>query len=166
MTEVNLYEQDFIAWVQQQTHLLRTRAFEQLDLENLAEEVECLIHTYQDFVEHHAYRLWYYLLTEKYEGFPDEGLRDWHRSKAGYHHSMLESFLESPYLQQYFAENYQEIYKRVAFNWCCGRLRRAFGDRGDWDLTKLPKTPPIPREQFLEHGDLYWLIQERLENQS
>jgi hypothetical protein len=155
MSKNNLYEQDFIAWVKQQVELLRTQAFDQLDLENLTEEVECLIHTYQDFVEHHAYRLWYYLLTEKYEGFPDDTIKDWHSSKAGYHHSMLESFLESPQLRQYFEKEYSEIYERVTFNWC--------SDRGDWDKTRLPKNPPIPIDDFLKDGNLYWLIQARLE---
>ena len=54
MANHSLYEQDFIAWVKQQVQLLQTRSFDQLDLENLAEEVECLIHQYQDFVKHHA----------------------------------------------------------------------------------------------------------------
>jgi hypothetical protein len=66
MANHSLYEQDFIAWVKQQVQLLQTRSFDQLDLENLTEEVECLIHQYQDFVKHHAARLWYYLLTRTF----------------------------------------------------------------------------------------------------
>lgn len=69
MANHSLYEQDFIAWVKQQVQLLQTRSFDQLDLENLTEEVECLIHQYQDFVKHHAARLWYYLFTERRQIF-------------------------------------------------------------------------------------------------
>ncbi|MBE9170540.1 DUF29 domain-containing protein [Pleurocapsales cyanobacterium LEGE 06147] len=153
MNENNLYEKDFITWIKQQVKLLQNRAFEQLDLENLIEEVECLVHQQQNLVEHHAYRLWYYLLTEKYEGFPSEEIRDWYRSKASYHYLMLKSFLEAPTLLEYFEEEYAEIYERVAFNWCC--------NRGDWDKIRLPPKPPIPSENFLEDGYLYWLLQER-----
>lgn len=155
MSSDNLYEQDFIALVQSQAELLRLRKFEQLDLDNLIEELECLIHTEQNLIRHHAYRLWYYLLTEKYEGFKDIGVKEWHSGKAGYHHSMLESFLESPQMMEYFRNNYLEIYQHVARNWCC--------DRGDWEKTLLPREPPIPLEKFLEDGNLYWLLEARKE---
>lgn len=39
---VNLYEQDFYAWTQGQAQLLRDSAWEQLDIQNLAEEIEAL----------------------------------------------------------------------------------------------------------------------------
>ncbi|MEB3119812.1 MAG: DUF29 family protein [Snowella sp.] len=44
MNQNNLYEKDFIAWIKQQAQLLESRHFEQLDLENLGEELLCLIH--------------------------------------------------------------------------------------------------------------------------
>ena len=153
MNQNSLYEKDFIAWIKQQAQLLKNHNFEQLDLENLVEELLCLIHQEQHFIDHHSYRLWYYLLTEKYEGFPSEAIQDWHRSKASYHYFMLKSLLESSSLLDYFEEEYEEIYQRVAFNWCC--------DRGDWDKIKLPPQPPISRVDFLEDGYLYWLLQER-----
>ena len=36
----SLYETDFFAWTQEQAQLLRERKFDDIDLENLAEEVE------------------------------------------------------------------------------------------------------------------------------
>jgi Domain of unknown function DUF29 len=38
----NLYEQDFYAWTQQQSHLLQHQQWHQLDLPNLIEEIESL----------------------------------------------------------------------------------------------------------------------------
>lgn len=37
-----LYESDFALWIDQQVELLRSRKFEQIDLENLIEEIECM----------------------------------------------------------------------------------------------------------------------------
>lgn len=37
-----LYEADFALWIDQQVELLRARKFEQLDLDNLIEEIECM----------------------------------------------------------------------------------------------------------------------------
>ncbi|ACK72041.1 protein of unknown function DUF29 [Gloeothece citriformis PCC 7424] len=39
MTKTKLYDDDFLLWSQQQAELLRSRQFDQLDLENLIEEV-------------------------------------------------------------------------------------------------------------------------------
>lgn len=36
----HLYEQDFYAWTQEQAKLLRSRVWDSLDIENLAEEIE------------------------------------------------------------------------------------------------------------------------------
>src|SRR5262249_9382148 len=41
-TKATLYEQDFYAWTQEQATLLRLRAVQDLDLTNLAEEIESL----------------------------------------------------------------------------------------------------------------------------
>ncbi|MDB9375094.1 DUF29 domain-containing protein [Nodularia sphaerocarpa] len=40
--KANLYETDFYAWTQQQSHLLRGNEWNQLDLPNLIEEIEAL----------------------------------------------------------------------------------------------------------------------------
>ncbi|WP_414552732.1 DUF29 domain-containing protein [Anabaena sp. CCY 0017] len=40
--KANLYETDFYAWTQQQSHLLRGQEWKQLDLPNLIEEIEAL----------------------------------------------------------------------------------------------------------------------------
>ncbi|MES2325618.1 MAG: DUF29 domain-containing protein [Pseudomonadota bacterium] len=37
-----LYEKDFARWLEQQGELLRSKKFDQLDLDNLIEEIECM----------------------------------------------------------------------------------------------------------------------------
>lgn len=39
---LNLYDQDFYAWTQEQAKLIKTKAFEKLDIANLFEEVESM----------------------------------------------------------------------------------------------------------------------------
>ncbi len=39
---LKLYDQDFYAWTQEQAELIKTKAFEQLDIANLLEEVESM----------------------------------------------------------------------------------------------------------------------------
>ena len=39
-TDPGSYENDFLLWIEQQVELLRTRKFEQLDLNNIIEEME------------------------------------------------------------------------------------------------------------------------------
>jgi hypothetical protein len=36
----NLYDEDVIAWAEQQSRLLRSRQWSQLDIDNIAEEIE------------------------------------------------------------------------------------------------------------------------------
>ena len=38
----SLYDRDFFAWCQEQARLLRTRQFDQIDVENVAEEIDSL----------------------------------------------------------------------------------------------------------------------------
>ena len=42
MGTLNLYEQDFYAWTQQQAQLIETRSFNQLDLVHLQEELRII----------------------------------------------------------------------------------------------------------------------------
>ena len=40
--ELNLYDQDFFAWTQEQAKLIKEKSFDKLDLINLLEEVESM----------------------------------------------------------------------------------------------------------------------------
>lgn len=42
MSTLNLYDQDFYAWTQQQAKFLKEKAFDKLDISNLFEEVESM----------------------------------------------------------------------------------------------------------------------------
>jgi hypothetical protein len=61
-TKTELYDQDFYAWTQEQAALLREGAVQELDLNNLAEEVEDMGHSQQDKLASHLLVLLTHLL--------------------------------------------------------------------------------------------------------
>jgi hypothetical protein len=61
-TKATLYDQDFYAWTQEQAALLREGAVHELDLPNLAEEIEDMGHSQQDKLASHLLVLLTHLL--------------------------------------------------------------------------------------------------------
>ena len=58
----DLYEADFVAWSEMQAELIRQRRFDELDLENIAEEIEDLGKSRRDQLETRMSRLIEHLL--------------------------------------------------------------------------------------------------------
>jgi hypothetical protein len=65
-TNTDLYDVDFYAWLQQQAALLKARQFAALDLDNLIDEVESLVHQEHRLLQHrldtlveHLYTWWW-----------------------------------------------------------------------------------------------------------
>jgi len=61
-TQTTLYDDDFYAWTQEQAALLREGAVHELDLANLAEEIEDMGHSQQDKLASHLLVLLTHLL--------------------------------------------------------------------------------------------------------
>jgi hypothetical protein len=72
-THTELYDQDFYAWTQHQTALLRAQKYHDLDYENLAEEVESLGKSQQNALESCLEKLLLHLLKWRYQ--PDKRVR-------------------------------------------------------------------------------------------
>ena len=63
----NLYDMDFYAWLNQQARLLEQGAFDQLDLENLTEEVDCMGKRHLHKLESHIELLLMHLLKWQFQ---------------------------------------------------------------------------------------------------
>jgi hypothetical protein len=61
----NLYEDDFLVWITTQAELLRTKHFDQLDLENLIEELEGMARKEKHELKHRLEQLIMHLLKCK-----------------------------------------------------------------------------------------------------
>src|SRR4029453_5910695 len=82
-TKTTLYDQDFYAWTQEQAALLREGAVHELDLTNLAEEIESLGKSEQRELYNRLRRLLRHLLKLQVaaQGLP----RDLERAGTGWH---------------------------------------------------------------------------------
>ena len=65
--DFSLYEQDFVAWSDEQALLLEQQRYEELDLANLVEEVKDLGNRHRDAIESHLTRLLMHLLKWHYQ---------------------------------------------------------------------------------------------------
>jgi hypothetical protein len=86
-----LYDTDCHTWTQQQAQALRAKAWEQLDMEHLAEEIEDLCKSDR----HEMAMLLLAFLELIYRPCPDDnGRYYWQSAVIAHHRAMLESSLE------------------------------------------------------------------------
>lgn len=71
----NLYETDFLVWINTQADLLRAKHFDQLDLENLVEELEGMARKEKRELKHRMVQLIMHLLKCKLQ--PDRVSGSW-----------------------------------------------------------------------------------------
>lgn len=71
----NLYDEDVIAWAEQQARLLRSRQWSQLDIDNIAEEIEDVGRSEQHALQSHTRVLIAHLLKWAYQ--PSRRGRSW-----------------------------------------------------------------------------------------
>lgn len=74
-SKTNLYEQDYVAWADEQALLLEQKRFNELDLVNLVEEVRDLGRRERDAIESQLTRLLMHLLKWQYQ--PEKRTRSW-----------------------------------------------------------------------------------------
>ena len=71
---MQLYDQDFVLWSEQQAHLMKNKQFHQLDLENLIEEIEDMGKSIQRSFKSQLVRLMMHIIKWQIQPF--------HRSKS------------------------------------------------------------------------------------
>ncbi len=103
-----LYEADFYAWTQTQAKLLRDRTWEQLDIEQLAEEIESLGKQQRQELRHRLGVLLGHLL--KWEFQPDKRSKSWLITIREQRREILELLQDSPSLKPYLTEAMQKAY--------------------------------------------------------
>lgn len=74
-SRTNLYEQDYVAWADEQALLLEQKRFNELDLVNLVEEVRDLGRRERDALESQLIKLLMHLLKWQYQ--PEKRTRSW-----------------------------------------------------------------------------------------
>ena len=105
---VNLYEADFNLWIQETVNLLRKGDFIDLDIENLAEEIEDIGNNRKDALESNLIRVLQHLLKWKYQ--PQKRTNSWKASVTEHALRLNKSFKKSPSLRPYFDQVFDECY--------------------------------------------------------
>jgi hypothetical protein len=110
-TASDLYEQDYNLWLEQTSQQLRSRAFTQLDLENLIEEIEDMGRSQKNALASNTAILLMHLLKYQYQ--PSKRSSSWRSTIVEHRRRILRALKSSPSLQPYLREIFPECYEEA-----------------------------------------------------
>ena len=105
-----LYEMDFVAWAEQTAQQIRSRQFEQVDWDAIAEEIESLGRSERRELKSRIEVLLQHLLKWQYQ--PNRRSGSWRNTIDEQRNRIADLLQESPSLQPYVAEVLAECYQR------------------------------------------------------
>ena len=133
-----LYETDFVEWVDRAAELLKQGRLSELDIENLIEEVESLGKRDRRAIQSNLVVLLMHLL--KWEFQPEHRSNSW-RGSIREHRRRISLILEdSPSLKNYLSQKYEDCYEEA-------RLQAA--DETGLPLNTFPEECPYPTDQVM-----------------
>lgn len=106
---VNLYDQDFYAWTQSQAQFLRDSDWEQLDIQNLAEEIEALGRRERQEWGSRLGVLLGHLL--KWEFQPKHQTKSWHATIREQRRKIRKLLEDNPSLKPYLSQVCNDAYE-------------------------------------------------------
>jgi hypothetical protein len=106
---VTLYEQDYYLWLETTAKLLREGQLSALDAANLLEEIEDMGRSEKRAVYSNLKILLMHLLKYKYQ--QDKRSSSWRASIVEHRQRLKKAFQESPSLQPYYTEIFNECYQ-------------------------------------------------------
>lgn len=127
----NLYEQDFVAWAEQQALLLEQKRWHELDLVNLVEEVRDLGRRERDAVESQLTRLLMHLLKWQYQ--PDKQTKSWLLTIKDARRQVAKLQRKHPVLK---------VHTEAVFLECYLEAREVAADETDSPLSTFPIKSP------------------------
>jgi len=135
--KMELYEQDFYHWTQDQTTALRTKAWDALDVEHLAEEIESLGNEQRHAVRSHLRILVMHLLKWTYQ--PGHRSESWRGSISNARAEIEERLEDSPSLTPLLPELLTWVYPRARRRAAqeTGLLLATFPDQCPWALAQI-----------------------------
>ena len=135
----NLYETDYLAWVELTLTKLRSRDLTAIDWENIIEEIADMGKSARSSLKSNLRIVLQHLLKWQYQ--PSHRSRSWQSSIIEHRLRIEDAFMESPSLKRYFAEIFDDAY--------AGAIQLASSETG---IAKkaFPKTCPYTQEQVLD----------------
>ena len=110
-TVSNLYETDFVLWIDQTAQLLRSGAFDQVDWENVIEEIESLGRSDKRSLESQVTRVLMHMLKLDYQ--TERRSNSWRGSIVEGRTQIKGLLRDSPSLKPYLAEVFDQCYQDV-----------------------------------------------------
>jgi hypothetical protein len=107
-TSSHLYEQDYQQWLEQTINQLQHRAFSQIDLDNLIEELKDMGKAQKNALASNTTILLMHLLKYIYQ--PQKRTASWRRTIVEHRRRILRTFKNSPSLKPYFEHIFTECY--------------------------------------------------------
>lgn len=108
-TEVSLYDQDYLLWIEDIVNKLRNRDIDGLDFDNLIEEIDSLGRSDKRELESRLAELLEHILKRKYVNMPD-CYRGWIESINKQRIRIRKLLKDSPSLKPYFSAVFDEVY--------------------------------------------------------
>lgn len=136
-----LYEQDFSAWVEEQVKALRSGQTQELDIENLAEEIEDMGRSQRRAVKSDLIIILSHLLKYRYQ--PDRRTNSWRATIREHRRRVRDELADSPSLRPY---PYSE---RIPDD-CYQDAREAAADESGLPIATFPAVCPFVLEQVLD----------------
>ena len=138
MTDGSLYEEDFYAWTQEQATLLRSGQFSQIDIENVAEELESMGRSDKRELDSRLEILLTHLLKWQVQvGFRS---RSWSGTIREQRSRIEDLLSESPSLRPLIAQIRPALYSRA---------RRVTANETGLPASMFPTRCPFTPEQIL-----------------
>lgn len=134
-----LYEADFAAWAMRQAEHLRSRNFDRLDIENLAEEVEDMARSHRDEIESRLSVLLLHLL--KWRSQPESRSGSWRSTIVEQRDRIARRIKGSPSLKSYPAEVFPEEYAHA---------RKLASVETGLPIEKFDESPPFTLDEALD----------------
>ena len=140
--ETRLYDQDFNLWLDEQVTFLRQGRVNELDLENLAEEVESIGRSDKREIYNRLTVLMTHLLKVQFQ--PDKRTRSWRSTIREQRRQLRLVFQDSPSLEKAYVPNmFDAIYQDA---------RQEASEETRLGLETFPAICPYSLEQILDEG--------------
>ncbi|MGB7413687.1 MAG: DUF29 domain-containing protein [Thermosynechococcaceae cyanobacterium] len=140
---LQMYDRDFIQWVDHAAELLKQGRFDELDLENLIDEVECLGRSEKHALTSNLRILLMHLLKWQYQIEKRTG--SWRGTVAEHRTRIQEAFEHSPSLKTYYVQVFDKSY---------GKARILAASETGLDLKLFPVECLYSVDQVLD--DEFW----------
>jgi hypothetical protein len=142
-SHAELYEKDYLLWIEQVVQLLQEDNFALLDIPNLIDEIEDMGKSQKQSVESNLEIILMHLLKYKYQ--PTMRSNSWRYSILEHQNRLHKSFKTSPSLNRYYLDIFPECYTTA---------RKLAAAETGIAIANFPTESPFTPEQVLDEDYL------------